>query len=98
MGTHHFDAGLSIRCGINSCTEQYKNCESFRSHVYRKHREVLVTDSAQAETLVRGSLDKDSETNGDGWDEDVEVEQRTCNDDPKRLAALFSTHLMLSPF
>ena len=91
MGTHRFDAGLSIRCGINSCTEQYKNFESFRSHVYRKHREVLVSDSAPIETLVDSSLDRvDSETDGDGGEEDVEIEQRTqFNDDPKRSAALF---------
>ena len=91
MGTHRFDARLSIRCGINSCTEQYKNFESFRSHVYRKRREVLVSDSAPIETLVDSSLDRmDSETDGDGGEEDVEIERRTqFNDDPKRSAALF---------
>lgn len=90
MGVHRFDPGLSIRCGINSCTEQYTNFESFRSHIYRKHREVLVsapvTDSALAETVVSGRLEQGgSETDDDG----LEVEQRTCNDDPKRSAALF---------
>lgn len=91
MGTHRFDAALFIRCGINSCTEQYKNFESFRSHVYRKHREVLVSESTPIETLVSSSLDQvDSETDGDGGEEDVEIEQRTqFNDDPKRSAALF---------
>ena len=92
MGAHRFDAGLSIRCGINSCTEQYTNLESFRSHIYRKHREVLVsapvTDSGLAETVLSSSLDQEaSETDDDGWEVGVqEVEQRTC---PKRLAALF---------
>ena len=90
MGTHRFDAGLSIQCGIN-CTEQYKNLELFRSHVYRKHREVLVSDSAPIETLVDSSLDQvDSETDGDGGEEDVDMEQRTqFKDGPKRSAALF---------
>ena len=90
MGTHRFDAGLSIRCGINSCTEQYKNFESFRSHVYRKHREVLVSDSAPID-LVSSSLDQvDSETDCDSGKEDVEIKHRTqFNDDPKRLATLF---------
>ena len=39
--THRFEPGLSIKCGINSCSEKYTNYESFRSHVYRKHEEVL---------------------------------------------------------
>ena len=76
MGNHCFDAGLCIRCGINSCTEQYRNFESFRSHVYRKHREVLVTNSTPLETAVGGCLDQeDSETGGVVWEEDVEMEQ-----------------------
>ena len=44
--THYFDPNLTIRCGIESCAEVYKNYESFQSHVYRKHREVLfITES-----------------------------------------------------
>jgi len=91
MGTHRFDAASFIRCGINSCTEQYKNFKSFRSHVYRKQREVLVSDSTPIKTLVSSSLDQvDSEMDGDGGEEDVEIEQRTqFNDDPNRSAALF---------
>lgn len=38
---HRFDPGLKIRCGINRCPQTYDNFESFRSHVYRKHRETL---------------------------------------------------------
>ncbi len=61
MGTHRFDPELSIRCGINYCTESYKNFESFRSHVYCKHWEVLVSDSGPVEISAgagaSGSLD-----------------------------------------
>ena len=90
MGTHRFDPGLRIRCGINSCIEQYKNFESFRSHVYRKHRDVLVIHSASAEPLTIGSLDQQhGEMDGECWEKDVEVELRTCNYDLKRSAALF---------
>ena len=39
--SHRYDPGLRIRCGIKSCPETYTNFESFRSHVYRKHREEL---------------------------------------------------------
>ncbi len=92
MGIHRFDAGLFIRCGINSCLEEYKNFESFRSHMYRKHREAPVPDPTP---LIGGSLNQeDSETNGEveeagGCESDEEEEQTTCGDDPKRLAALF---------
>ena len=42
IGTsHRYDPGLSIRCGIDLCPETYTKFESFRSHVYRKHRDVL---------------------------------------------------------
>ena len=38
---HRYDPSLSIRCGINRCPQTYTNFESFRSHVYRKHRDVF---------------------------------------------------------
>ena len=43
--SHRYDPGLSIRCGIRSCPETCTKFESFRSHVYRKHRDVLHLDS-----------------------------------------------------
>ena len=42
--SHRYDPGLRIRCGIKSCPETYTVFESFRSHVYRKHREELHLD------------------------------------------------------
>ena len=42
--SHRYDPGLSIRCGIQSCPETYSKFESFRSHVYHKHRDVLHLD------------------------------------------------------
>ena len=38
---HRFDPGLVIHCGIEHCPQTYRNYESFRSHVYRKHRNTL---------------------------------------------------------
>ena len=38
---HRHDPNLSIRCGVHRCPQTYFNYESFRSHVYRKHRDVL---------------------------------------------------------
>ena len=38
---HRYDPNLRIRCGIDCCPQSYTNFNSFRSHVYRKHRDVL---------------------------------------------------------
>ena len=40
---HRFGPSCSIRCGIDGCPAAYNSekYESFRSHVYRKHRSVL---------------------------------------------------------
>lgn len=67
--THRYDPGLSIRCGIQSCPETYTNFESFRSHVYRKHRDVLHLNSSSTQpesgsqdpsTICDNPLDHDS--------------------------------------
>ncbi len=91
MGNHRYDPGLSIRCGINSCTETYKNFESFRSHVNRKHREALARTS-HAQTV---NADGDAQEHSDSdehlaQDEsDVEWDDQESNEEQKRLAALF---------
>ena len=43
---HRHDPNLSVRCGIHRCPQTYVKYESFRSHVYRKHRDVLHRASA----------------------------------------------------
>lgn len=49
IGTaHRYDPGLSIKCGIMSCPGVYTNFESFRSHVYRKHREELFLSNGES--------------------------------------------------
>ena len=45
---HRYDPALVIRCGIDHCPQTYKNYESFRSHIYCKHREVLHSQSSDA--------------------------------------------------
>ena len=95
MGTHRYDPGLRIRCGINSCTDQYKNFESFRSHVYRKHREALIHTSnpapTQAITNGRLGLETDEDLQMDDWGNDLLEHERarSVDADPQRLAALF---------
>ena len=40
--THAADSHLSLKCPIPGCTsDPYNKYESFRSHIYRKHRSVL---------------------------------------------------------
>lgn len=41
---HRYDLGLIIRCGIYQCPQTYSNYESFRSHVYRKHRKYFIVN------------------------------------------------------
>lgn len=43
--THRFDPGFFISCGLRFCPATYTNYESFRSHVYRKHRDELFVES-----------------------------------------------------
>lgn len=92
MSNHRFDPGLIIRCGINSCPETYRKFESFRSHIYRKHREVLGPDGAEDEDHVSRSISVEHEAEGEqtsatNSDDDAET---TEHDNPaKRSAALF---------
>lgn len=93
IGTHRFDSGLFIKCGINSCPENYKNFESFRSHVYRKHREVLIPPSngvPGSEAANSSSFQHNIPEREDSvvTDED-EVEDWNYDDHRKRLAAKF---------
>ena len=47
---HQHDPNLTIECGIEGCPQTYKNFESFRSHVYRKHRDVLHLQTERSHT------------------------------------------------
>ena len=44
---HKHDPNFFIRCGIHHCPQTYTNFFSFRSHVYRKHRDFAETDTGQ---------------------------------------------------
>ena len=59
---HRFDAGLTIRCGIDHCPQTYMNYESFRSHVYRKHRNALHTVTSPILTAAEASDSLETET------------------------------------
>lgn len=57
--THRYDPGLSIKCGIKSCPGVYTNFESFRSHVYRKHRDELFLLNVESSSIVDDSQQDD---------------------------------------
>ena len=40
---HSGDEHFSLSCGISECGASYTNCASFVSHVYRQHRDVVVS-------------------------------------------------------
>lgn len=59
---HRHDPALHIRCGIHRCPQTYGNYESFRSHVYRKHRDALhqqPTTSSACDDLPSDNEDGD---------------------------------------
>lgn len=41
---HESDAKFSFTCGLNGCGQVNKCFSSYRSHLYRKHRDLLVAD------------------------------------------------------
>lgn len=55
---HKHDPGFQIQCGLEQCPKTYKNYDSFRSHVYRKHRSVLFIQ--QNETSSSSSTSSNS--------------------------------------
>ena len=88
--THRFDPGLLILCGLKSCPAIYTNFQSFRSHVYRKHRDelYLAADDTTPGTHSEASSDVfGCEDNDTFADEHLDSTAGVC--DVKRHAAKF---------
>lgn len=47
---------MAVWCGIDGCPWSYENYESFRSHLYKKHRHVLRME-ADTQSTTRGDSD-----------------------------------------
>ena len=45
MSDHRCEPGINFVCGIDSCRQVYENFDSYRCHMYRKHRDHLVARS-----------------------------------------------------
>ena len=93
MRIHKFDPNLSLKCGINSCPEEYTVYESFRSHVYRKHRELLYTDTTNNEEdqLDTPEAQVNIQEDNDNGDENQDDAREDTNENMnfKRMAASF---------
>ena len=42
---HSYDPHVSITCGVDGCQVTYRNFNSYKSHLQRKHRAATGTDS-----------------------------------------------------
>ena len=90
---HTFGPSREIQCGIDGCPASYKteSFNSFRSHVYRKHRDVLFT--ANEENIPPDHGEDESESSSyqpinDGMD-DNDQDQMLVGPTMKRAAAVF---------
>lgn len=46
IGTvHAHDPTFTVRCSVGDCPRVYKNYHSYKKHIYKKHREVLMDDT-----------------------------------------------------
>lgn len=70
---HRHDPGLTIRCGIDRCPQRYTNYESFRSHVYRKHRSTLHIASTAIQGLGGNLLHDHDENSSEDISEDGSI-------------------------
>ena len=51
---HSYDARFNLTCGIEGCPRIYTNFHSYKSHVYRKHREVVDLPEPSMDNSVNG--------------------------------------------
>lgn len=76
---HRFDPNFSTQC---KCGISYRNWISFKSHVYRKHRnEIILDDIAEDEVPIPElpELHVPEVADGDGTGESTYIEPNTTN-------------------
>lgn len=80
---HGNDATFAFTCGLNGCAQVNKCFSSYRSHVYRKHRDLLASNEngGQLEEIECNDDDDDDNNNSDydhddGTQSDVPVHAR----------------------
>lgn len=53
---HAHEANFRVTCGIASCPRSFTNFHTYKSHLYKRHREILQVSESAAQELV-GSED-----------------------------------------
>ena len=64
---HQQNPNFSIRCGLHHCPSQFRLVESWRRHIYRKHRDILGTSTY----LDSGNVDVNNDDSSGENDEYV---------------------------
>lgn len=59
---HSAEPNLNVFCGIGGCANSYSNFSSYRSHLYRRHRDVLEENGS---TLRHGCTEKANRENSE---------------------------------
>jgi len=90
---HSFEPGFRVVCGLgNNCPSVYTNFKSFRSHVYKKHRSILLPPATQNGDINWNESVQDLggvATDYDDIAEDNGAEHNSAEVDPTRIAAMF---------
>ena len=99
---HHEDDNFFVTCGIDECTSTYTRCASFVSHVYRQHRNVVVSSKNSENALEISNTDVSEEVDYNTMYEGEErtdlqhaIDQITQNDNEQqqKKSALFILNL-----
>ena len=55
---HQYEANFQVKCGLDSCPCLYRTYNSFKSHVYRKHRSAMTEeDVVMSENMPPSAFD-----------------------------------------
>lgn len=49
----HWSFSSPVTCGVNDCSSTTSSYDSLRQHMYKKHRDELIPNSAETEILTR---------------------------------------------
>jgi hypothetical protein len=90
---HSFDPRFSITCGIDGCQATYKNFASYKTHIYRKHRDTeavcLVTQRPRDVNELPVETDHEIEEGTVCDHVDIDQVQRETIESPSASAAKF---------
>lgn len=80
---HAHEANFQVTCGIESCPRSFKNFHTYKSHLYKNHREILGVSTSPTSPAIPQS----DEIQVVGADLDMETETEEI--DEKKQMALF---------